>query len=53
MRNIETLQSDHEEADSRMFNYTRYLVIKNQIGQIIIASPDNEVLIIACFHFIK
>ena len=31
-RNIETLQSDHEEADSRMFVYARYLVTHNQIG---------------------
>ena len=28
VRNIETLQSDHKEADSRMFIYARYLVIK-------------------------
>ena len=53
VRNIETLQSDHEEADSRMFIYARYLVTNNQIGRIIIASPYTGVLIIACFHFIK
>ena len=49
----ETLQSDHEKADSRMFIYARYLVTNNQIGQIIIDSPDTDVSIIACFHFIK
>ena len=38
MRNIETLQSDHEEADSRMFIYARYLVTNNHIGPIIIAT---------------
>ena len=53
VRNIETPQSDHEEADSRMFIYARYLVTNNQLGQIIIASPDTDVLIIVCFHFIK
>ena len=53
VRNIGTLQCDHEEADSRMFIYARYLVTNNQIGRIIIASPDTDVLIIACFHFIK
>ena len=53
VRNIETLQSDHEEADSRMFIYARYIVTNNQIGRIIIASPDTDILIIACFHFIK
>ena len=54
MGNIETLRSDHEEAhESRMFIYARYLVTNNQIGPIIIASPDTDVLIIACFHFIK
>ena len=52
-RNIETLQSDHEEADSRMFVYARYLVTHNQIGRIIIAYPDTDVSIIACFLFIK
>ena len=36
VRNIETIQSDHEEADSRMFIYARYLVTNNQIGRIII-----------------
>ena len=34
VRNIETLQSDHEEADSRMFIYARYIVTNNQIGRI-------------------
>ena len=32
MRNKGALQSDHEEADSRMFIYPRYLVTNNQIG---------------------
>ena len=36
-----------------MFIYARYLVTNNQIGKIIIASPDTDVLIIACFLFIK
>ena len=36
-----------------MFIYARYLVTNNQIGRIIIASPDTDILIIACFHFIK
>ena len=53
MRNIETLQSDHEEADRRMFINARYLVTNNQIGRIIIAFPDTDVLIIVCFHFIE
>ena len=53
VRNIETLQSDHKEADSRMFIYARYLVTNNQIGRITIASSDTDILIIACFHFSK
>ena len=48
-----TLQSDHEEVDGRMFIYARYLVTNNQVGRIIIAFADTDVLIIACFHFIK
>ena len=36
-----------------MFIYARYLVTNNQIGRIIIAPLDTDVLIIACFHFIK
>ena len=38
VRNKETLQSDHEEADSRVFIYARYLVTNNHIGPIIIAT---------------
>ena len=53
MKNIETLQSDHEEADSRMFIHARYLVTNNQIGRITIAFPDTDVLIVVCFHFIE
>ena len=53
VRNTETLQSDHEKADSHMFIYARYLVTNNQVGRIITASPDTDILIIACFHFIK
>ena len=34
VRNIETLQSDHKEADSRMFIYARYLVTNNQLGEL-------------------
>ena len=33
-RNIEALQSSHEEADSRMFIYARYLATNCQIGRI-------------------
>ena len=51
--NIETLQKDHEEADSRMFNQARYLLPNNQIWRIIIPPPDTDVFIIACFQFIK
>ena len=38
VRNKETLQSDHEEADSRVFIYAKYLVTNNHIGPIIIAT---------------
>ena len=32
VRNIEVLQSNHEELDSCMFIYARYLVANNEIG---------------------
>ena len=41
--------TDHEEADSKMFVFAEYLVNHHGIDQIIIASPDTDV--IACYQF--
>ena len=44
--------TDHEEeSDSKIFVFVEYLVIHQDIDQIIIASPDTDVAVIACYQF--
>ena len=43
--------TDHEEANSIIFVFAEYLVNHHDIDQIIIASPDTNVAVIACYQF--
>ena len=45
------LQSDHEEADSKMFGYSKYIIEHNQIERVVIHSPETDVAVICCFQF--
>ena len=44
--------TDHEEADSKMFVFCKYMMNTHQIQRIIIASPDTDVAVIACYQFV-
>ena len=46
------LACDHEEADSKMFVFTNYIIQRNQIERVIIQSPDTDVAVIRCYHFV-
>ena len=41
--------SDHEEADSKMFMYAKYLA-DHGAKRIIITSPDTDVAVLYCHH---
>ena len=43
---------DHEEADSGMFVISHYLYKHFRLDRMIISSPDTDVAVISCFHFV-
>ena len=43
-------KSDHEEADTKMFAYGKYIVTEHPIRKMIISSPDTDVAVISCFQ---
>ena len=46
-------ESDHEEADSKMFVLCKYLADEYELDRVIITSPDTDVAVIACYHFVE
>ena len=50
-KEIGSLRSDHEEADSQIFVYGHYIGKKySHITRMIIKSPDTDFAIIACYQ---
>ena len=49
--NLELI-TDHEEADSKIFVYCKYLCQLNQIHRIVIESPDTDVAVICCYQLV-
>ena len=50
---VEELESDHEEADSRMFIHTHYAAESENAGSAIFTSPDTDaavLLFVSLFH---
>ena len=46
------LVCDHEEADTKMFLYCRYILNNNpQISRVIISSIDTDVTFISCYQY--
>ena len=45
--------TDHEEADSKMFVFCKYLLDNYNVLRIIISSPDTDVAVIACYQFVE
>lgn len=43
------LVSDHEEADSKMLVYCKYM-LQHPLRRLIVSSPDTDVLVICCYH---
>ena len=44
-------RKDHEEADSKMFAYGKYIATEHPIKKMIISSQDTDVAVISCFCF--
>jgi len=42
---------DHDEADSKMFVYCKLLTEYN-LSRIVVVSPDTDVLVLCCYHYI-
>ena len=42
-------KSDHEEADTKMFAYEKYIATEHPIKKMIIFSPDTNVAVMSCF----
>ena len=49
-RDVEDLQSDHEEADTRLLLHAKY-VSEAEAGRIVIQSPDTDVLVLCVAHY--
>ena len=47
---VEELECDHEEADSRMFIHAHYAAENENAGHVIITSPDTDVAVLCLFH---
>ena len=45
-------ECDHEEADSKMFVYCKYLATRYELSRIIISSPDTDVAVICCYQHV-
>ena len=50
VRTVDELESDHEEADSRMTVHARYAVEHEGVGCLKITSPDMDVAVLCIFH---
>ena len=42
-------KSDHEEADTKIFAYEKYIATEHPIKKMIISSPDTDVAVMSCF----
>ena len=47
------LYGDHEEADSKMFVFAKYLITACAIQGLIIPSPDTDVFVLCCYHYYR
>ena len=47
---VEELECDHEEADSRMFIHAHYAAENENAGRVFITSPDTDVAVLCLFH---
>ena len=47
---VEELECDHEETDSRMFIHAHYAAENENAGRAIITSPDTDVAVLCLFH---
>ena len=47
---VEELECDHEEADSRMFIHAHYAAENENADRVIITSPDTDVAVLCLFH---
>ena len=47
---LDTLYSDHEVADIRMFVCAAHISSTRNVNRLIIRSPDTDVAVIACYH---
>ena len=43
-------KTDHEEADTKMLAYGKYIATEHPIKKMIISSPDTDVAVISCFQ---
>ena len=50
---VSEFKSDHEEADTKMFAYGKYIATEHSIKEMIISSPDTDVAVISCFQKIS
>ena len=44
------LKIDHEEVDTKMLAYGKYIATEHPIKKMIISSPDTDVAVISCFQ---
>ena len=45
--------SDHEKASTKMFVLAKHIVDEHQTQHLIISSPDTDVFVVGCYHFIS
>ena len=48
---VEELECDHEEADSRMFIHAHYAAEDENAIRVIFTSPDTDVAVLCLFHY--
>ena len=46
-------KTDHEEADTKMLAYGKYIATEHPIKKMIISSADTDVAVISCFQKIS
>ena len=46
-----SLHSDHEEADSKMFVFAKFMLNEFATHRLIISSPDTDVAVLCCYHY--
>ena len=48
---VEEVKCDNGEADSRMFIHAHYAAENENVGRVIITSPDTDVVVLCLFHY--